>query len=90
MVFVPGTQDECPFIGEHKFGVEICADHAIGRLRRRSPTGLAFHIMASDYVDNNIIKDKEKGYLGEHKFGTSSFCFWILPLPEALKKQASA
>jgi hypothetical protein len=120
MVFVPGTQDECPFIGEYKFGVEICADHAIGRLRRRSPTGLAFHIVASDYVANNVInmsmgkqgyflhasthkeqtavyykdenghiapiKDKEKGYLGEHKFGTSSFSFWLLPLPEALKK----
>jgi hypothetical protein len=42
------------------------------------------------YKDENghiaPIKDKEKGYLGEHKFGTSCFSFWLFPLPEALKK----
>jgi predicted amidohydrolase len=120
MVFVPGTRDECPIIGGYKFGVEICADHGIGRLSRRSPAGLAFHIVASDYVKNAMgnmamgkegyflhastdkdqtgvfykdenghiapIKEKEKGYLGEHKVGRGNVSFWLLPLPEALQQ----
>ncbi|HVK08554.1 MAG TPA: hypothetical protein VM597_07225 [Gemmataceae bacterium] len=52
MVFVPGTRDECPVIGRHRFGVEICADHAYGRLMKRNPAGLHFHVVASDCVDN--------------------------------------
>ena len=52
MVFVPGTRDECPVIGRHRFGIEICADHALGRLKKRNPTGIHFHVVASDSVDN--------------------------------------
>jgi hypothetical protein len=66
MVFVPGTRDECPVIGKYKFGVEICADHALGRLKKRSPTGLHFHIVASDSVVNNenhMAMDKEGFFL---------------------------
>jgi hypothetical protein len=54
MVFVPGTRDECPVIGRHRFGVEICVDHAVGRLKRRNPSGLHFHILTSDYTDNEL------------------------------------
>lgn len=53
MVFVPGTKDECPEVGRHKFGVEICMDHAVGRLKKRNPTGLDFHIVVSDHVKND-------------------------------------
>jgi hypothetical protein len=54
MVFVPGTRDECPVIGKHRFGVEICLDHAVGRLKRRNPAGLHFHILTSDYIDSEV------------------------------------
>ena len=55
-MFVPGTQDECPEIGDgvrkFRFGVEICFDHGNGVLRRRRPANLHFHIVVSDSVPN--------------------------------------
>jgi hypothetical protein len=54
MVFVPGTRDECPVIGRHRFGVEICLDHSVGRLKRRNVAGLHFHIVTSDATDNEV------------------------------------
>jgi predicted amidohydrolase len=53
MVFVPGTDKECPRIGAHRFGIEICFDHALGRLNKRGIGDLDFHIVVSDYADNN-------------------------------------
>jgi predicted amidohydrolase len=57
-VFIPGTQDECPEIGnatrKFRFGVEICFDHANGVLRRTTPTNLHFHIVVSDHVGNQL------------------------------------
>lgn len=56
-MFVPGTQDECPEIGDgvrkFRFGVEICFDHGNAVLKRRSPPNLHFHIVVSDSVPNN-------------------------------------
>jgi hypothetical protein len=53
-MFVPGTQDECPEIGEgtrkFRFGVEICFDHGNGVLKHRAPGNLQFHIVVSDSV----------------------------------------
>jgi len=55
-MFVPGTQDECPVIGDgvrkFRFGVEICFDHFNGVLKRRKPANLHFHIVVSDSVKN--------------------------------------
>jgi hypothetical protein len=55
-MFVPGTQDECPVIGDgvrkFRFGVEICFDHGNGVLKRRKPANLHFHIVVSDSVPN--------------------------------------
>jgi hypothetical protein len=55
-MFVPGTQDECPAIGDgvrkFRFGVEICFDHGNGVLKRRKPANLHFHIVVSDSVSN--------------------------------------
>ena len=51
MVFVPGTDKECPAIGQHRFGVEICFDHALGRLKKRG-VDIDFHIVVSDYANN--------------------------------------
>jgi predicted amidohydrolase len=53
MVFVPGTKDECPDVGKHRFGVEICLDHAMSRLKKRNPAGLDFHLVVSDHVNNS-------------------------------------
>jgi hypothetical protein len=50
MVFIPGTKDECPPIGDCRFGLEICLDHYIGRMTRRNVANLHFHIVASDSV----------------------------------------
>ncbi|MGD0858751.1 MAG: hypothetical protein ABR912_05490 [Terracidiphilus sp.] len=56
-MFVPGTQDECPVIGDgvrkFRFGVEICFDHGNGVLKRRAPANLQFHIVVSDSVQNS-------------------------------------
>lgn len=56
-MFVPGTQDECPEIGnsvrKFRFGMEICFDHGNGVLKRRAPANLHFHIVVSDSVPNN-------------------------------------
>jgi hypothetical protein len=55
-MFVPGTQDECPVIGDavrkYRFGVEICFDHGNGVLMSRKPANLHFHIVVSDSVPN--------------------------------------
>ena len=55
-MFVPGTQDECPMIGDgvrkFRFGVEICFDHGNGVLKSRKPANLHFHIVVSDSVPN--------------------------------------
>jgi len=55
-MFVPGTQDECPVIGDavrkFRFGVEICFDHGNGVLMSRKPANLHFHIVVSDSVPN--------------------------------------
>ncbi len=54
MMFIPGTQDQCPQIGngqrKHRFGLEICADHANGILKDRNPDKLHFHLVVSDAV----------------------------------------
>jgi len=54
-MFIPGTQEECPEIGDSvrkfRFGAEICFDHANGILKRRNPSNLSFHVCVSDYVD---------------------------------------
>lgn len=52
LVFVSGTKDECPQVGPHRFGVEICLDHAMSRLKKRNPVGLDFHLVVSDHVNN--------------------------------------
>jgi predicted amidohydrolase len=53
-MFIPGTQDECPMIGDatrkFRFGVEICYDHCTGVLKRRQPANLHFHLVVSDWV----------------------------------------
>jgi hypothetical protein len=55
-MFVPGTRDQCPVIGDgvrgFRFGVEICFDHANGVLKNLNPGNLAFHIVVSDCVEN--------------------------------------
>ncbi len=55
LMFIPGTQQQCPFIGNsqrrHRFGTEVCFDHANGVLKHRAPTNLHFHLVVSDYVD---------------------------------------
>lgn len=54
MMFVPGTQDQCPEIGDatrkFRFGAEICFDHGKGILKRRNPANLHFHLCVSDAV----------------------------------------
>jgi hypothetical protein len=56
-MFVPGTQDECPEIGDgvrkFRFGVEICFDHGNAVLKSRAPANLHFHIVVSDSVPTN-------------------------------------
>ena len=56
-MFVPGTQDECPEIGDgarkFRFGVEICFDHGNAVLKHRAPGNLQFHIVVSDSVPTN-------------------------------------
>jgi hypothetical protein len=53
-LFIPGTQEECPEIGngvrEFRFGAEICFDHGNGVLKRRAPANLHFHVVVSDSV----------------------------------------
>jgi hypothetical protein len=67
-MFVPGTQDECPVIGDgvrkFRFGVEICFDHGNGVLKARRPANLHFHIVVSDSVENQKahIAMKNGGY----------------------------
>jgi predicted amidohydrolase len=67
-MFIPGTQDECPEIGnatrKFRFGVEICFDHGNGVLKRRNPTNLHFHIVVSDCVGNQMgnVAVKNGGY----------------------------
>ena len=50
MAFIGGTKDECPKIGECRFGLEICVDHDSGCLRKRNVSDLHFHIVVSDWV----------------------------------------
>lgn len=52
LFFIPGTQDQCPVIGNFKFGLEICFDHASAVLSRRKPSKLDFHVVLSAYTDN--------------------------------------
>jgi hypothetical protein len=54
-MFVPGTQDECPEIGDgarkFRFGVEVCFDHGNAVLKRRRVANLHFHVVVSDWVN---------------------------------------
>jgi hypothetical protein len=52
MMFIPGTENECPVIGGHRYGVEICYDHCNGVLKKRAPANLQFHIVVSDWTSN--------------------------------------
>jgi predicted amidohydrolase len=53
LFFIPGTQDQCPVIGNFKFGVEICFDHASAVLSRRNVSKLDFHIVLSAWTSNS-------------------------------------
>jgi predicted amidohydrolase len=52
LVFIPGTRDQCPEIGEYRFGTEICNDHFNSMLFKRQPANLHFHLLVSDFVNN--------------------------------------
>lgn len=56
-MFIPGTQDECPEIGDgvrkFRFGVEVCFDHGNAVLKQRRPSNLHFHLVVSDSVPTN-------------------------------------
>jgi len=52
LFFIPGTQDQCPVIGNFKFGVEICFDHASAVLSRRSVSKLDFHVVLSAWTSS--------------------------------------
>ena len=54
LLFIPGTQQQCPVIGnnarKYRIGVEICLDHALGMLKNRRVPNLHFHFVISDYT----------------------------------------
>jgi len=58
--FIPGTRELCPEIGGYRFGVEICADHRLGVVKRNT-TALDFQIVLSDFIEiiprNIVVRD---------------------------------
>jgi hypothetical protein len=53
MMFIPGTENECPVVGGRRYGLEICLDHDTGVLKRRNLADLQFHVVMSDSVTTN-------------------------------------
>jgi hypothetical protein len=50
MMFIPGTQLQCPEVGKRRYGIEVCLDHGRGALVQRNPPELQFHLVVSDWV----------------------------------------
>lgn len=51
LMFIPGTEKQCPEIANRRYGVEICYDHCNGVLARRNPGELQFHVVLSDWTN---------------------------------------